>query len=86
MAKIGLSKKAAELVSRLRTCDTFAGPLAEDFDRAAYVGPVMDLVDQVTNALSRGKITPREAAVANKEAVRVMREIKIRMPTAKIRR
>ena len=83
MAKIGLSKKAAELISQLRTCDTFAIPMAEDFGHAVHVAPVMDVMEKVTNALYRGEITEREANVTNQEARRVIREIHARIAAAR---
>ena len=42
------------MVSRLRTCDTFAIPLAEDFGRDVHAALVMDVMEEVTNALQRG--------------------------------
>lgn len=83
MLGFGLSKRAAELVSQLRTCDTSAIPLAGDFGYAVHVAPVMEAMEKAANALYRGEITKREAVVTNQEARRVIREINARITVAK---
>jgi len=64
------------LVSRLRTCDTFAIPLAVDFGCAVHAALVMDVMEEVTNALQRGEMS-------NRDAQRVIREIDARTYIAK---
>jgi hypothetical protein len=79
MANNGLSKKAAELVSRLRKCETAPTPLAEDFGYAAHIAPVTAVMEEISIALSRREMTAREAFVTKKEGVRIMREIRARI-------
>ena len=72
--RIDLSEKAQQLIARLRAVVTAADSHPSDFDYAACVAPLEDVLAELFRAHKAGKISKREADAVSTEARRIQRD------------
>jgi len=72
--RVELSETAQQLTARLRAIVTSADAHARDFDYAAYMAPLEDVLAEPYRALMADKITLSEADAVSAEARRIHRD------------